>query len=115
MNVGAPEADNYDKYLIISDPVRNAADSEPASSLQDIQDNDTVAQAAAEAAKTSEISSVILDDFVKIYGNQTNVVVMQNMITFLEDNQVFWHNLSSALLDMTKMSLELKNKIEKSK
>lgn len=114
MNVGAPEADNYNKYLIVSDPVKNAADSEQASSLAEIQKNYANALVADEATNTSEISPEILDDFVKIYANQTNVVVMQNMINFLSDNQNFRHNLSTTLLDMSQMSLELQRKIEKS-
>jgi hypothetical protein len=37
------------------------------------------------------------------------------MIDFLSDNQLFLNNLSEWLLDINKMSLELKTKIENAK
>jgi hypothetical protein len=57
----------------------------------------------------------MIDAIISTYGQQTKIVFVQNMISFLKDNQMFWNNLSQALLDMNKMSLELKTKIETAK
>jgi len=56
-----------------------------------------------------------LTDIAKTYANKNSIAFVQNMISFLQYNQTFWNNLSDALLDMNKMSVELKAKIENSK
>ncbi|MEI7920091.1 MAG: hypothetical protein WCH65_08310 [bacterium] len=115
MNIGSPEADDYDKYIVISDPVTNDANMEDATSLEGIQENIDALQRASLAAKTTAISGEILTDVAKTYANKNSIYLVQNMISFLQDNQTFWNNLSDALLDMNKMSVELKAKIENSK
>ncbi len=115
MNVGSPTADDPNKYIVISDPVRNDATMEEATSLGDIQQNIANFTAAAEAAKKAEIPSSVLTDLKKAYVNKTPIAFVQNMISFLEDNQTFRQNTSEALSDMTKMSNELKLKIDSSK
>ncbi len=115
MNVGAPEADDYNKYIVISDPVVNDANMQQATSLNEINQNIDAFAAAVAAAKTTAITWAILDDVLATYGNKTANSIVQNMIIFLQDNQAFWNDLSLSLLDMTRMSIELKSKIENSK
>jgi len=116
MNAAAPEADDYDKYIVIADPIRNKANLEQATSLVDINKNIENVQAAALAAvAATKLSNESLDAVVSAYSQQTSILFIQNMISFLKDNQSFWDNLSLALLDMNKMTLELKSKIENSK
>jgi hypothetical protein len=112
MNIASPEADDYNKYIIVSDPIRNNAGLESSTSLEDINKNIQKFQAAADAAKTTKLSGDKINAIIDAYGQKRNVLFVQNMIQFLGDNQLFLQNLTDALLDMNKMSLELKTKIE---
>lgn len=56
MNVGAPEADDYNKYIVISDPVVNDANMQQATSLNEINQNIDAFAAAVAAAKTTAIT-----------------------------------------------------------
>ncbi len=115
MNISNPTADDYNKYVVISDPVKNKASLESASSLDEINQNIENFTLATQSAANNIIATTTLADLTKTYTNKTNIVLVQNMISFLQDNQSFWNGLSETLLDMTKMSLELKAKIESSK
>jgi len=116
MNVGSPDADDYNKYIVISDPVKNDATMEEATSLEAIQANiDVFTDAAISARKNTAISADAIDYLTKTYANTTNIVVVQHILSFLQDNQMFWNSLGESLLDMNAMSLELKVKIENSK
>ena len=117
MNIASPEADDPNKYIIVSDYVINNANLQPATSLQDIDKNIANFQAAATAAKAIKIDGdAKIQKIIDAYAQQkTHTLFVGNMIQFLGDNQLFLQNLSDALLDMNKMSLELKAKIETSK
>ena len=86
---------------------------EEATSLGDIQKNIDAAQAVVTAAEKNIINPGILSDMNKHYASQAGIVFVQNMISFLQDNQLFWNNVSASLLEMNKMSLELNTKIYK--
>lgn len=115
MNISAPDADNYNKYIVIADPVKNDANMEEATTIEDIQKNIDKFSDAVAAANTNQISgnalNVVMDQYVQKPGNDFVI----NMIAFLKDNQSFWNNTIGALFEMNKMSLELKAKIENSK
>ena len=113
MNTSAPEADDYNKYIIISDPIKNKATLEQATSLSDVDAN--IANFAAAATTSTRISNEMIESIQKTYVQWSNIWFVQNMIDFLTDNQLFWENLRVALFDMNKMSLELETKIENSK
>ena len=115
MNASAPEADNYNKYIVVSDYNSNEADLKPVISLSDINKNIEEVTAADVKSKEAKLSADTIDGVLTSYIQNTNVLFVQNMIGFLKDNQQFLQNLSEALLDMTKMSLEFKTKIENSK
>ncbi|MCX6824491.1 MAG: hypothetical protein NT085_05200 [candidate division SR1 bacterium] len=116
MNIASPEADDPNKYVIVSDYITNNANLEPTTSLEDINKNIQKFQAAATAAKATKLSNDKINAIIDTYAQQkTPTLFVQNMIQFLGDNQLFLQNLSDALLDMNKMSLELKTKIESSK
>ena len=115
MNVGSPSADDYNKYIVISNPIRNDATMEEASSLGDIQQTVANFTVASQAAKAAQIASPILTDFRKTYVSKNSVSLVQNMISFLDANQTFWHDMSLTLYDMTQMSIDLKSKIDASK
>lgn len=115
MNISDPSADNYNKYIVVSDPVKNKANLESASTLSEINQNIENFTVADQAANEKLISLPTLIDLTKTSVNKTNMLLVQNMISFLKDNQLFRNNFSLSLLDMTKMSLELKAKIENSK
>ncbi len=114
MNTSNSEADNYNKYIIISDPATNKANLEPVNSLADVAANIDAFTLAAQK-ENNVISSTMINNITSSYAQNTNIVFVNNMLTFLADNQLFLNNLSQALLDMTKMSIELKTKIENSK
>jgi len=113
INTTAPEADNYNKYIVISDPVKNAASMQPASSLADLNQN--IEDLSANVNSTTKLSDEAIDSMTKTYVQWANVVFIQNMVTFLKDNQLFLDDLSKALLNMNEMSLELKAKIQSAK
>lgn len=115
MNASAPEADDYDKYVIVSDIIRNKANVQPATSLAEVQANIDEFTKAAEEAKKAKLSGDAISTILASHTQWLDVLVVKNMITFLQDNQWFRQNLSDALLDMNKMALDLKYKIENSK
>lgn len=115
MNASAPEADNYNKYIVISDPISDNAGFEPANSLSEINENIQKFTTAASAAQTARLSATSITAVTTSYAQNTKVLFVQNMIDFLRDNQSFLNNLTFALLDINKMSLELKTRIENSK
>jgi len=115
MNTSAPEADDYDKYVIVNDIATNQGDSQQGDTLQEINDNIIKFQnAAAAKAATTKFPASTVDKMITKYAQQPSILFVQNMVDFLKDNQIFRNNLSNALLDFTKMSLELKDKIENS-
>lgn len=114
MNASAPEADNYNKYIIVADPISNNASLEPSTSLSDINKNIQDLSIAASATENTKLSTETLDALIPTYTQHINVLFVQNMIEFLKDNQTFLQNLSEGLLDINKMTLELKTKIEDS-
>ena len=115
MNTSAPEADNYNKYIVVADPISNDASLEPANSLSEVNENIKRFQAAASAAEKVKLSDESINDVITSYAQNINILFVQNTIEFLKDNQLFLQDLSNALLDISKMSLELKTRIENSK
>jgi hypothetical protein len=113
MNTSAPEADNYNKYIMISDVAANKANLEQASSLGDIRAN---LDKFKDVAKSSLIiDSSTLDAIQKDYEKDINIMFVQNMRDFLTDNIVFWDNLAKSMLDITTYAIELKTKIDTAK
>lgn len=115
INSSAPDADDYNKYIVISDPVVNKANLESATSLVDITQNISKFKTAAAQANTTKFPIATLDDQAVAYSQQTSILFIQNMINLLKDNQSLWNNLSEALLDINNMSIELKTRIQESK
>lgn len=115
MNVANPDADDYNKYIVIADPPKNDADMEEATTIEEIQANVQKFQAALDAAKTTKVSDENLNAIIDTYAQENSNEFMNNMITFLEGNQSFWNDLMWSLFEMNKMSLELKAKIDNSK
>ncbi len=113
MNTTAPEADDYNKYIVVSDPIKNKANLEQATSLSDINENIQKFQDAT--ASYIEASDQTVDIMRKTYAQQNNILFMNNIIDFLQDNYSFRDNFAQALLDINKMALELKARIEASK
>ncbi len=113
LNTSAPEADDYNKYLVISDPVENDASMQSASTLADINSN--IDAFAAISESTTKLSHEVIASVIQTKAQWSSIWFTQNMITFLTDNQAFRQNLSDTLLDMNKMALELKTKIENAK
>lgn len=115
MNASAPEADNYNKYIVISNPIRDNAVLEPANSLNEINENIQKFTTASQAAQAAKLSDSSITAVTTSYAQNTKVLFVQNMIDFLRDNQLFLDNFTFALLDINKMSLELRTKIENAK
>lgn len=113
MNTSAPEADDYNKYLIISNPIKNKANLEYATSLEEINRN--IANFTSAASNSIQLSDQEIENIRKSYVQWTNISFMNTVIPFLQSNQLFRNDLSSALLNINKMSLELKTRIENSK
>jgi hypothetical protein len=65
MNTSAPEADDYNKYIIISDPIKNKATLEQATSLSDVDAN--IANFAAAATTSTRISNEMIESIQKTY------------------------------------------------
>ncbi len=113
MNTSAPKADDYNKYLVISDPAKNKASLEQSTSLSDINAN--IENFSTSVNSYTKVSDEMIDSIRTTYVQWLGISFVQNMVDFLQDNQLFWNNFSEALLDINKMSLELKTKIENSK
>jgi len=73
MNVSAPEADNYNKYIVISDPIANKANLEQATSLNDINANIAAFQKSAQAAQTANLSSDMLPAVISSYDQDAKI------------------------------------------
>ena len=114
MNASAPEADNYNKYIVEANPVNSNAGLQPSESLNAVNENIQNLAIAASATEKTKLSSQTIDDVLTTYSQNINVLFVQNMIEFLKNNQLFLQNLSEALLDINKMTLELKTKIQAS-
>jgi hypothetical protein len=114
MNTGDPSVDDYNKYIVIADPVRTAAEAEFADSLDDIEQNIASFQAAA-AAKSGYISENTRDDLTRTEQNKLYVGFVNNMIAFLKENQAFRENMRQMLRDMNSTSAELTERIKSSK
>lgn len=115
INVSSPETDDYNKYIVVSDPIKNKANSEPFASLADLQKNIDVFDASYTSTKHIVLDTQYLSPLVDSYASSSRMVIIQHMIDFLTDNQNFWSNMSMTLLDMNAMTFELKNKIEAAK
>lgn len=116
MNTANVEADDYNKYIVVADVERNKAMSQPVNTLSDIPKNiDAFKQARAVAVEQNLVLPKDFKTITSSYVQQTNILFVQNMMEFLEDNQLFWYNMTNDLLDMTSMSLQLQAKIENSK
>lgn len=116
MNTANIDADDYNKYVIVADVVRNEAMNEPINTLSDIEKNTEAFKAVHDLAIEQNLISPADFPFVtSTYVQQTNILFVQNMMEFLEDNQLFWYNATNDLLDMTRMSLQLQAKINNSK
>ena len=115
MNASAPEADNYNKYVIVSDVIKNRANLEPATSLDDITTNIKKFEQAVASSQASKLATADISAAVISYNGNLSTVFIQNMIEFLKDNQLFWENLRGALLEMDNMSFNLRTRVENSK
>jgi hypothetical protein len=116
MNTANIEADDYNKYIVVADVERNKAMSEPVNTLSDIPKNiEAFEKVRATVVEQNLVSTKDFKSVTSSYVQKTNVLFVQNMMEFLEDNQLFWYNTTNDLLDMTRMSLELQAKIENSK
>ncbi len=115
MNTSAPTADDYNKYILGSGNVLNDSSSLPTNSFADIEQNIADVTTAFAKSQEAKLSSDTISAVLTTYAQNTHIIFVQNMIEFLKNNQIFLQNLSDALLDMSKMSLELKTKIENSK
>jgi hypothetical protein len=115
MNVSAPLADDYNKYIVVASPILTQAGKEPIITFADLNTSIAKLQAASEKAKEAKISTESIDGAITNYAQNNKILFVQNILEFLKDNQSFLNNLSDALIDMRKMSLELKTRIENSK
>ncbi len=113
MNITAPEADNYNKYIVISDVAANKANLEQSVSLEDIQENIKKFQDSAKSY--NEISLTVIKALEKQYTNDINIAFVNNMRDFLKSNELFRHNVAQAMLDINKYAFELKVKIDNAK
>jgi len=116
MNTANVDVDDYNKYIVVADVEKNKGNSQPVNTLSDIAKNIDAFEKVRFA--TVDQNLVLITDFNSVTSNyvqQTNILFVQNMIEFLEDNQLFWKNTANDLLDLTRMSLELQAKIKNSK
>ena len=113
MNTTDPTSDDYNKYIVVSNPIVNKANLEQATSLADINAN--IAKFNSDATAYTTVSVDTMKSLSTTFSQGTKILFIQSMITFLQDNQSFWNDLSQALLDINEMAFELKTKIENSK
>ncbi len=115
INPANPESDNQNKYVIISDTIANSVLKEPISVYEDIAVLTEKTQQAEQLKTQSKLPVSDIDVLIKDMVADTPAMFVINMLSFLQDNQIFWQNMSETLQSMNKMSLELKTKIQKSK
>ncbi|MEI6775127.1 MAG: hypothetical protein WCL18_10580 [bacterium] len=73
MNTSAPEADNYNKYIVVSDPIANDAALEPATSLTEIRENIQKFTTAASKAEEAKLSSETINAVITTYAQNVNI------------------------------------------
>jgi len=116
MNTADVGADDYEKYIVVADVSRNKAMMEPVNSLVDIDRNiQKFVEARQNIINNNIVSPSLLKTITAGYVQETNMLFVQNMIDFLQDNQFFWYTMTDELWDITKMALELQAKIQMSK
>lgn len=115
MNVHTPEADDYNKYLVVADPITSEASKEPAFTVEQLQQNIDNMATLAQVAKPLYVSDTTLDAVVSTYEQNKHALFLQDMASFLQTNHSFWTTMMETLLDMTALSTELTRKIQDSK
>lgn len=115
MNTANPDTDDYNKYIVIADPVKTAAYAEFAETLEDIEENINSFEAVSVAAKNLEASPRIRNTL--LYNEQKTQYIdfINTTITFLKENQSFWENMRQVLRDMNATSATLVESIKNSK
>lgn len=114
INTSNPSVDDYNKYIVIADPIKTNAEAEFANSLDDVQQNVETFRAADSIANKLLISLDLIEDVTSTQQNKMNTAFMNEMTSFLKQNQLFWEYMRQTLRDMNDMSSELVEKIENS-
>jgi len=99
---------------VIADPIKTNAEAEFANSLDDVQQNVETFRAADSIANKLLISLDLIEDVTSTQQNKMNTAFMNEMTSFLKQNQLFWEYMRQTLRDMNDMSSELVEKIENS-
>lgn len=115
MNTTNPTADNYNKYIVIADPVRTAASAEFADTIDDIQQNIASFQAVQTAAEKLKVPENTIASLSRTQQNLLYVDFINTTISFLKENQSFWENMRQTLRDMNITSAVLTEQIKASK
>jgi hypothetical protein len=115
MNTTNPTADNYNKYIVIADPVRTAASAEFADTIDDIQQNIASFQAVQTAAEKLKVPENTIASLSRTQQNLLYVDFINTTISFLKENQSFWENMRQTLRDMSITSAVLTEQIKASK
>lgn len=115
MNTTNPTADNYNKYIVIADPVRTAASAEFADTIDDIQQNIASFQAVQTAAEKLKVPENTISSLSRTQQNLLYVDFINTTISFLKENQSFWENMRQTLRDMSITSAVLTEQIKASK
>ena len=112
LNSSAPEADDYNKYIIISDLATNKWIMAPAVVIGDIDTNIDTAAAAAEKSKENVLTDSAVNSAIISYSQSTIIFLVRDMLDFLQANQSFMQNLTDSLNDVNSMSSQLMKKVE---
>ena len=106
--LGISAADDYNKYIVLSDVAQYNADSEPSSSYEQTQANVQKFTALSAALQPSS------QDTVSLYQQQKYVFLMDDMLSFLQSHQQFWEYTFTSLVDIAGYADTLEQKIKKS-
>lgn len=115
MNTTNPDTDDYNKYIIIADPVKAAAYAKFAETLDDIEENIKSFEAASVAANKLKASQDVIDALVRSEPKVQHIDFINTMIAFLKENQSFRENMRQVLRDMNATSATLVESIKNSK
>jgi hypothetical protein len=109
MQTSSPEAENYNKYLVVSNPAQLKASLLPATTLAQQQDN--LAETSALSPSFDRISP---QDIVSYYQNQKIALLTDDVQSFLVAHTAFWDQIFDVMNSLQQEADRLHEKIKTS-
>jgi len=105
-NSDKSEADDYNKYIVVADVAKNKANTQPFYNLE------TLNNQVEYFRKIAEQYQALAENPVKTSQNYKTVWLAQEVISFFDNNVVFWWVVGEMLNDMNDLAISLNKKIQ---